>query len=217
MRPNFIPRLCHRPPRHDFRPAFCCGALLVALPAGYAWDRIQMPFNAGFLFGSNNASLLVVAFNSPCAIPSTNCVFSPRASGKIFRHQIDQPSARRQIADLVDLYRKWAKPPALNIAMSYPRTERLLWSSSVLKMLFEQTTLTMISCYPHMRKHLATSLDQMPYGLAHNDYEPNRTIRDRPALRAAETISVRTRSTLPARSLSIAWCRSIMTSTWAPQ
>lgn len=145
-----------------YRLGFCAGALLVAIPAGYVWDRIQMPYNGGFLFGSNNASMLARCIQFAMCNP----IHELRLLAESIRHDspspIEQPSARRQIADLITLYRRW-QIPASNIAViAHERTPALV------KLGVEDTiranNLANDFMSPTLRRHLAASVDRMTAG-----------------------------------------------------
>ena len=145
-----------------YRLAFYCGALLIALPAGYAWDRIQMPFNAGFLFGANNASLLVRCIQ----FASCNPIHELRSLAEGIRQDspspIDQPSARQQIADLVALYSRW-QISGSNIAMiAHGRTPALVKLG--VEDALRANNLDNDFMSPTLRRHLAAALDRMPAG-----------------------------------------------------
>lgn len=148
--------------RHDmkYRLAFCCGALLIAVPAGYAWDRIQMPFNAGFLFGSNNASLLVRCIQFAACNPIHELRLLAEGIRQDSPSPIDQPAARRQIADLVALYSKW-QISGSNIAMiAHGRTLALVKLG--VEDALRANNLDNDFMSPTLRRHLAASLDRMP-------------------------------------------------------
>jgi hypothetical protein len=146
--------------KHRF--AFCAGVLLIAIPAGYAWDRIQMPYNAGFLFGSNNASLLARCIQFSMCNPVHELRLLAESIRRGSPSPIEQPSAKRQIADLVTLYRRW-QVQAPDIAMIAPERTPALVRLGVEDAL-RANNLANDFMSPTLRKHLANSLDRMPPG-----------------------------------------------------
>jgi len=146
-----------------YRLAFCAGALLVAFPAGYAWDRIQMPYNGGFLFGSNNASMLARCIQFSMCNPVHELRLLADSIRQDSPSPIEQPSTKRQIADLVALYRKW-QISASNIAMiaHHERTNALVKLG--VEDALRASNLVNDFMSPTLRRHLANSLDQMPAG-----------------------------------------------------
>ena len=145
-----------------YRLGFCAGALLIAVTAGYAWDRIQMPYNGGFLFGSNNASMLTRCIQFAMCDPIHELRSLAESIQQDSPSPIEQPSARRQIADLVTLYRRW-QIPALNVAViAHERTAALVKLGVEDALRANDFDIDFMS--PTLRKNLAASLDQMPVG-----------------------------------------------------
>ncbi len=145
-----------------YQLAFCAGACLIALPVGYAWDRINMPFNGGFLFGSNNASLLVRCIRfSEC-----NPVHEVRLIATSIRDDapspIEYPPDRQQITDLVTLYKKW-QDATPRIAMVAPLRTAALIKLGVEDALRANNFVNDFMS-PTLMRHLASTLDRMPAG-----------------------------------------------------
>jgi len=144
-----------------YQLAFCGSACLIALPVGYAWDRIHMPYDGGFLFGSSNASLLVRCIQfSEC-----NPIRELRLIAGNIRDDPPSPvdpSARRQIADLVTLYRKWQSAVPSIAVVTLERTAVLIKLGVEDALRANNFAEDFVS--PTLMKHYAASLERMPAG-----------------------------------------------------